>query len=165
MSAQTPGNSGQISQNAVQQALQQLRKDTESAGDAQERVKQLVEKKHSPTLVIFYSRGDGSRYCFEDGGVALFNGGRYEFDPAVVADDYIAPPARVGDRQKTREEGWQRRFEELNYVCGIPNPVFSKIPVPVHKSDALVMREVGHSGGGIGLVGSFQAASNLRQSN
>lgn len=124
--------------------------------------KQVIKSKG---VVVFYARGDGSRYCFEDGGVAEFVGGRYEMNPDVVADDYIAPVARTGQAQQTREQGWARRFEELTYVCNVPNPVFSAVPVPVHKSDSMVLREIGHSGGGIGMVGSFQTGQNLKASN
>jgi len=113
----------------------------------------------SPTKITYYSRMVGTRYCFRDGGVAVFQDSTFQFDPVHIPADYMAPPTM------TREAGWKQRHEELEYVCTVPNPVFSKVPVPVMKSDAVVLREVGHAGGGtatsgVGLVGSF-AAQNL----
>jgi len=120
----------------------------------------------SATVETFYSRGESSRYVFTDGGVATFMGGQYKFDPATVPEDY-SPPF-INGKQDTPEEGWARRYKELKYVCGVPNPVFSLVPVPVHKSDAHVLREVGHAGGGtastVGMLGSFQVAGNLKPS-
>lgn len=150
---------------AIAEMLAKMKGESTTKPEVDEAIAKVVEKSKSSTLVTFYSRGDGSRYCFEDGGIAEFKGGFYEFDPAVIPDDYIAAPAKAGQPQITREDGWKRRFEELTYVCKIPNPVFSSVLVPVHKSDAHVMREVGQAAGGIGLVGSFQAGSNLKQSN
>jgi hypothetical protein len=115
----------------------------------------------SPTKKTYYSRLDGARYCFADGGVATFTGGQFEFDPAVVDADYF-PPEGKG----TAEECWVKRHKELEYVCTIPNPVFSAVPVEVQRSDSKVLREVGHAGGGsVGIVGSFAAQSMLKQSN
>ena len=121
----------------------------------------------SPTVETFYSRGESSRYIFSDGGVAIFMGGQYKFDPANVPEDY--QPPYVNGKQDTPEEGWAKRHRELKYVCSTPNPVFSLTPVPLHKSDAHVLREVGHAGGGtassVGMLGSFQTAALLKASN
>lgn len=124
----------------------------------------------SPTVECFYSRGLASRYIFWDGGVAEFTGGRYYFDPKVVPEDY-SPPLKQG-KEVTPEQGWELRYKELIHVCTIPNPVFSRVPVPLHVSDAVVLREVGRPGGGtatpggVGIVGSvdMQAllAGNIR---
>ena len=119
----------------------------------------LVSNKHT-----FYARLDGCRYCFSDGGVAMFLGGIYEFDPDNIPSDYI-PPEGKG----TVEECWARRLKELIYVCTVPNPVFSLTPVEIHRSDAKVLREIGSPGGsiaasGVGLVGSFHVAGNLQSS-
>lgn len=105
----------------------------------------------SPTLVTFYSRLDGSRYIFADGGVAIFTGGVFEFDPQNPDPEYV-PPEGKG----TVEECWDKRFKELQYVCKVQNPVFSAVPVAVQRSDSRVLREVGHAGGGIGIIGSTQ---------
>ena len=109
----------------------------------------------SPTKKVYYSRLDGCRYVFSDGGVATFIGGRFEFDPAVIPEDYMPMTG------KTPEEGWALRFKELEYQVNNPNPVFSKNPVEIQRSDAVVLREVGHSGGGVGMVTSFQMQNLL----
>ncbi len=117
----------------------------------------------SPTKKSYYSYLDGARYYFADGGVAIFQGGIYEFDPDNVPDDYVPPEG------KEVKESWGKRFRELEYVCSIPNPVFSKVRVPLHRSDAIVLREVGHAGGsaapavGTGLVSSAQMTSMFNQ--
>lgn len=131
-----------------------------------------AQTSHSLTKKTYYSRGDGSRYIFWDGGIAIFQGGQFEFDPANVPIDYFPPDGRAGKNgaPMTPEEGWERRARELEYVCTIPNPVFSKVQVPLFKSDSVPLREVGHSGGGtaehggVGMVGSFQVGSLLQQS-
>lgn len=109
----------------------------------------------SPTKKTYYARLDGCRYVFQDGGVAVFVGGRFEFDPAVVPEDYMPLTG------KTPEEGWAQRHKELEYQVNTPNPVFSKVPVEIQRTDAHVLREVGHAGGGVGLVTSFQAQALL----
>lgn len=109
----------------------------------------------SPTKKTYYSRLDGCRYVFSDGGVAVFIGGRFEFDPKVIPEDYMPMTG------KTPEEGWALRFKELEYQVNTPNPVFSKVPVELQRSDAVVLREVGHAGGGVGMVTSFQMQNLL----
>lgn len=113
----------------------------------------------SPTKKTYYARLDGCRYCFADGGVAIFVNGMYDFDPAQVPEDYMHPDEKI-----SAADGWARRHKELEYQVNNPNPVFSKVPVQIQRSDAVVLREVGHAGGGVGLVGSFAAQQLLKQS-
>lgn len=115
----------------------------------------LIGMGKKSTVVTYYARNEGARYCFVDGGVARFVNGMYQFDPESIPLDYSPPEG------KTAEEGWKARHKELEYVCRVNNPVFSVDPVPLHKSDAVILREIGHSGGGVGLVGSFQTGGNL----
>ena len=72
---------------------------------------------------------NGSKYYFADGGVALFSGGKYEID--------------AGNPRNAL------RVEELEYIVDSPHqPIFSRTPVRIIRSDSKVMRAIDRASDG-----------------
>lgn len=81
----------------------------------------------STNIKVYYSRYNGCRYYFQDGGVATFTGGRYEID-AGNPDNAL-------------------RVKELEYVMDASSPLFSRVQVRMMRSDSLQLRAIDRAGG------------------
>lgn len=82
---------------------------------------------NSKNIKVYYSRYNGCRYYFQDGGVATFTGGRYEID-AANPDNAL-------------------RVKELEYVMDASSPLFSRTQVRMARSDSIQLRAVDRAGG------------------
>lgn len=89
----------------------------------------------------YYSRYNGSRYYFADGGVATFAGGKYEIDAANPRNAL--------------------RVDELEYVVDTPQPIFSRVPVRIVKSDSKRMRAVDRASDGVQAEEDFDEDQNM----
>lgn len=89
----------------------------------------------------YYSRYNGSRYYFADGGVAIFAGGKYEIDASNPRNAL--------------------RVDELEYVVDAPQPIFSRVPVRIVKSDSKRMRAVDRASDGVQAEDEFDEDQNM----
>lgn len=94
-------------------------------------IPQGVDKvpKDAKKVNTYYSRYSGSKYYFADGGVAIFAGGKYEIDASNPRNAL--------------------RVEELEYVMDSPQPIFSRIPVRMIRSDSKIMRAIDRASDGV----------------
>lgn len=90
----------------------------------------------------YYSRYNGSKYYFSDGGTATFWGGKYEIDAANPRNAL--------------------RVEELEYVVDNGHqPIFSRVPVRIIKSDSKRMRAIDRASDGVQAEEEFDEDQNM----
>lgn len=103
----------------------------------------------SSAVRTYFSRYDGAKYYFHDGGIAVFIGGEYQIDSSIPENEL--------------------RVKELEYIVDVNQPIFSRTKCVVIKSDGKVLRDIGMAGGGVdpgtvGMLGSVQAAASSARS-